>query len=437
MIRSIWSDTVCLPSFPTLKRDLTTDVLVIGGGMAGILCAYKLTQAGVDCTLVDAQRLCSGITQNTTAKITSQHGLIYSRILREFGREQAQLYWQANQNALQQYRILSRKIPCDFETQDSFIYDRRDRTKIDRELEALTQLGIPCLDRASLPLPFSTVGAVGFTGQAQFHPLKFISGLLEGLTIYENTCVRDLDGLTAVTDHARIRASHIIVATHFPFLNRHGSYFVKLYQQRSYVLALKTAGKLSGMYADADEKGLSFRSCGNYLLLGSGSHRTGKPSSGWNDIRRFAQRNYPGAPEAYRWAAQDCITLDAIPYIGRYSKNTPNLYVATGFNKWGMTSSMAAADVLCDLVQGKENPYTELFSPSRTMLRPQLFQNALESTLYLLTPTVPRCPHMGCALKWNPREHSWDCPCHGSRFSQQGDILDNPANNKLDPPPRR
>jgi len=127
------------------------------------------------------------------------------------------------------------------------------------------------------------------------------------------------------------------------------------------------------------------------------------------------------------------MTLDDVPYIGRYSKNTPGLYVAAGFNKWGMTSSMAAALVLTDLITGKENPYAGVFSPSRSMLRPQLALNAMEAAVDLLTPTAPRCPHMGCALKWNGAERSWDCPCHGSRFREGGKLIDNPATGGIRP----
>ena len=206
---------------------------------------------------------------------------------------------------------------------------------------------------------------------------------------------------------------------------------MNLYQHRSYVIALENAPDINGMYVDENEYGLSFRSHGNLLLMGGGAHRTGKHGGGWDALSALAKKYYPDAKEAYRWAAQDCMTLDGIPYLGQYAKNTPNLYVATGFNKWGMTSSMAAAQILSDLVQEKENPYAEWFCPSRSILRPQLFSNALETTANLLTFTKPRCPHMGCALKWNAQEHSWDCPCHGSRFDAHGNLLDNPANSDI------
>ena len=424
---SIWPQTAQLPVFNSLRSDLKTDVLVIGGGMAGLLCAYKLTRAGVDCALVEADRIGGGITKNTTAKITSQHGLIYGKLIREFGADWARLYLEVNQRALEEYRALCRTMDCDFEEKDAFVYSLDSREKLDRELNALERLGFGAEFQADIPLPFPTAGAVKFKDQAQFHPLKFIAAIAGELRIFERTKVLELGPGKAVTTGGTISADKLIIATHFPVLNKHGGYFLKLYQHRSYVLALKNAPDIQGMYLDEDEKGLSFRNYGDLLLLGGGSHRTGKQGGSWTELERFARHCYPDAQPAARWAAQDCMTLDGVPYIGPYSKRTRGLYVATGFNKWGMTSSMAAAEVLTDLVLNRKNPCTELFSPSRTKLRPQLSVNALESSLGLLTPTVPRCPHMGCTLKYNAAEHSWDCPCHGSRFGEDGTLIDNPA----------
>jgi glycine/D-amino acid oxidase-like deaminating enzyme len=204
-----------------------------------------------------------------------------------------------------------------------------------------------------------------------------------------------------------------------------------MYQHRSYVLALADAPKSKGMYVDEADKGLSFRTHQNLLLLGGGGHRTGKKGGNWRELRKFAIDNYPDSKEIYHWATQDCMTLDGIPYIGQYSKNTPNLFVATGYNKWGMTSAMVAARLLCDLVQEKHSPYKEVFSPSRSIWHPQLLVNGMEATINLLTPTRKRCPHLGCALKWNKQEHTWDCPCHGSRFTKEGEVIDNPATDDL------
>lgn len=424
---SIWKQTAELPRFAPLEGDLKTDVLVIGGGMAGLLCAYWLDRAGVDYALVEARRLCGGVTGNTTAKLTFQHGLIYARLLREFGLGRARLYLEANRAARGQYRELCREAGCDFQERDAYVYALTDRRKLDRELEALERLGFPAEFSRTPALPMPTAGAVKFTKQAQFHPLKFAAAIAKGLRIFEGTKVLELAPGRAVTNRGTVTAENIVAATHFPLLNKHGAYFLKLYQARSYVLALENVPEVGGMYVDEGEKGLSFRDYKGFLLLGGGGHRTGKKGGGWRELEDFAKRRYPQAGIAARWAAQDCMTLDGVPYIGPYSKRTRGLYVATGFNKWGMTSSMAAAEVLTDLVLNRKNPCTELFSPSRTMLRPQLAVNALESSLGLLTPTVPRCPHMGCALKYNAAEHSWDCPCHGSRFGEDGTLIDNPA----------
>ncbi len=426
-MNSIWTATADMPSFAPLDGDLNTDTLILGGGMAGLLCAHYLDRAGVDYALVEAGRLCGGVTGNTTAKLTFQHGLLYGKLLRTFGPERARLYLEANRAALGRFRELCRDIDCDFQERDAYVYAGGDCRELDRELEALSRLGFPAELVRTPELPMPTAGALKFPKQAQFHPLKFAAAIARDLRIFGDTKVLELGRGTAVTNRGTIRAKRMIVATHFPLLNKHGAYFLKLYQHRSYVLALENAGSLPGMYVDQKETGLSFRNSGELLLLGGRGHRTGKPGGGWRELEDFAQRHYPQARIAARWATQDCMTLDGVPYVGQYSRRTEGLYVATGFNKWGMTSSMAAAELLADLLLGRANPYEELFCPSRSVLRPQLAANAWQSALGLLTPTAPRCPHMGCALKYNAQEHSWDCPCHGSRFGEDGELLDNPA----------
>ena len=432
MQESIWQKTVELPRFPALSGAVRTDVLIIGGGMAGLLCAYELKQAGVDCLLIEADRIGGGITGGTTGKITSQHGLCYTKLVKTYGPEIARGYWSANQQALDRYRQLASEFPCDFEAKDHFVYSPEDTAVLDQELEALHAAGIPAelVHRVDLPIP--TAGAVCFRDQAQFHPLKFLAGIAGGLNIRENTRACKIEKDRVWTSQGCIRAKKIIVATHFPIWNRRGLYFMKQYQNRSYVVALDGAAAPRGMYLDGSGSGFSFRTQGDLLLLGGGSHRTGQESTGWESLSEFARVHYPGSRQIARWAAQDCMTLDAMPYIGRYSLHTPWLYVATGFNKWGMTGSMVSALLLRDLLLGSENPYAHIFTPSRSMLHPQLAVNALDTALHLLKPTAPRCPHLGCALEWNPWEHSWDCPCHGSRFSESGKLLDNPAKRDLE-----
>ena len=428
---SVWRDNSKLPEFEKLRGDLKTDVLIIGGGMAGILCAYMLEKAGVDYALAEAETICAGITGNTTAKITSQHGLIYDKLVREFSVEEARMYLSANEAALAKYRELCADIDCGFETKDSYVYSLSNRNKLEKEMAALGKIGYPAELVEKLPLPLKTVGAVKFSAQAQFDPLRFVSSIAKGLNIYEHTKVLELIGTKARTASGEINANTVVVTTHFPFINKHGSYFLKMYQHRSCIIALENAQNVGGMYVDEDEKGMSFRNYGDLLLLGGGGHRTGKQGGGWSELESFAERNYPEAAEKYRWAAQDCMTLDGMPYVGYYSKKTPGLLVATGFNKWGMTSAMVSATILTDMLLGRKNEYARLFSPSRSILRPQLVINALEAAANLLTPSKKRCPHLGCALKWNSQEHTWDCPCHGSRFSEDGKLIDNPATGDL------
>lgn len=427
---SVWNQ-IKLPTFPTLKQDIHTDVLIIGGGMAGILMAYFLQKNHVDYVLVEKGKIGSGTTQNTTAKITAQPGLIYQKIMKSLGIEKTQKYLDINLQACKEFEELCTKIDCNYEKQDNYVYSVNQKEMLMREMDALEKIHADADYCDSIDIPMETVGAVRFHEQAQFHPLKFIAGIVDGLHIFENTFVREMIDKTAVTDYGKIYAKRVVVATHFPFINKHGSYFLKLYQHRSYVIALEDAGKVNGMYVDENHRGFSFRNEKNLLLLGGGGHRTGKDGGGWKALRIFAREHYPDAEERYHWAAQDCMSLDSIPYIGPYSKSTQGLYVATGFNKWGMAQSMVSAKLLTDMLMERQNDYADIFSPSRSIIKPQLFINGFEATKNLLTITPRRCPHLGCALKWNSQERTWDCACHGSRFSEDGKVLDNPANGDL------
>ena len=427
MMQSPWQTIEPPQHSEPLSGTVKTDVLIVGGGMTGILCARYLADAGVSCAVAEGGRLGSGTTLRTTAKITSQHGLLYHRLLRSVGAEKTKMVLSANEAALAEYKRICKSIDCDFESKSAFLYSLTDRAKIEKEAVALRKLGIDAVFHETTALPFPIACALEWKEQAQFHPIKFLHRMAEGLTVYENTFVRRIENGIAYTNRGAIHAKNIIIATHFPFINTHGVYFMKLHQSRSYVTAFENAPDYNGMYIDISGKGLSFRNSGNLLFVGGGAHRTGKSGACFGDIDAFAKHYLPKAQAKYRWAAQDCMSLDGIPYIGQYSKSTPHLYVATGYSKWGMTSAMAAALILRDLILHGQSEFAPAFDPSRLPSPLPLMGNGLQFAASMLTPKAKRCSHLGCALKWNRLEHTWDCPCHGSRFTEDGVVLENPA----------
>lgn len=418
------------------------DVIVIGAGMAGLLTAWFLKERGKDVLVLEATEIASGQTGRTTAKITSQHDLKYKKMIQQMGTEKAKLYAKANEEAIREYERLvqEQNIDCQFRRADAYLYTLEREQELQEEAEAARSLGIDAVFVKETELPFPVAGAVCFRNQAQFSPLEFVKGIAAGLEIRERTKVRKVRGHQVVAEDAVYTAEKIVVATHYPICNVPGFYFLRQHQERSYVLALSGCKEIEGMYLGIDEGGLSVRRAGEYLLLGGGGHRTGKVriASSYEFLRKQAKQYFPDGAEAAHWSAQDCMPHDGIPFIGKYSIFTPDLYVVTGFQKWGMTSSMVAAMLLRDELCGISNPYSRLFSPQRLNLRAGIgnfFVDAGESvmglTQGLFCRKTPRCSHMGCKLTWNPEEESWDCSCHGSRFDKDGNILDNPTKKCL------
>ena len=474
-MESIWSQTCRLRQREALPGDMKTDIAVIGAGMAGILIASALQEAGRRVVVLEAKRIAGGQTRNTTAKLTCQHGLLYEKLIRTLGEEKARQYAQANAAALMEYRriIADRNIDCDLEQRDAWVYGSN-AAQLWKEAEAAAALGLPATFVEETKLPFPTAGAVRFANQAQFHPLKFLQAISEPLTIYENTSVQSVEENQIITTRGRVQAEQIVFACHYPFVNFPGMYFARMHQERSYVIALENAAPMDGMWIGAEQGAYSFRNYGPLLLLGGGGHRCGENSAGgrYDLLRQQAARWFPGSREVAHWSAQDCVTADSVPYIGPYAASRPNWFVATGFQKWGMTSSMVAAMLLRDRICGKENPWTEVFDPGRfdekTLtglaqesgqavkgLAKQLFQIPAEAARELLPghggvvfwkgkklgvykdesgalwPVDIRCPHLGCQLEWNPDERSWDCPCHGSRFDYRGKLISGPAQENI------
>ena len=426
-------------------RESHWDVIVVGAGMAGILTGYYLQKQGKRVLLVEAKTISSGQTERTTAKITSQHGLKYAELVRMVGEERAKIYAMANEQAISRYDrlIKEEKIDCRFERVDAYLYSTTQKYVLLEEAKTAERLGIHAEFTYDTELPFSIKGAVKFENQAQFSPLEFVKKLSEGLNVLENTMVTEIKDCWVITNKGILTADDIVIATHYPIRNVPGFYFLRQHQERSYVLALSGTNPIRNMYYGIDEKGLSFRQAGEYLLLGGSNHRTGhvygknnKYSSGcagaYEHLRKAARTYFPNAEEVTYWSAQDCMPHDGIPFIGKYSAFTPHLYVATGFQKWGMTTSMVAAQVISDKICGKPNVYEDLFSPQRFLVRAggKAFCKDVGISVGNLAKGVfskKRCSHMGCALSWNSDTQSWDCPCHGSRYDKEGKLLDNPA----------
>ena len=476
-MESVWNSGFNFTPRESLSEDIECDIAIIGAGMAGLLTAYMLNKSGRNVVVIDAKSIGSGNTKNTTAKITSQHDLIYNKLIKEFGEEKARQYAKANELAIKKYKeiIDEEKIDCDFEEKDAYVYSLNDTQNIKDECEAAKKLGIDAELVNEVSLPFDIEGALKFKHQAQFNPLKFLKPISEKLAIYENTRALEIKENLVVTNGGNISANHIIVATHFPFVNVPGYYFMRMHQERSYVLALENAQDVNGMYIDNDKNGYSFRNYKNLLLLGGVSQRTGENENGgaYEKLRKVAKELYPNCIEKYHWSAQDCIALDTIPYIGHYSSKIPNLYVATGFKKWGMTSSMVASMIISDMILENENDFSELFSPKRFDMSASM-KNAANDIIITAKNFIAqridipeehidniekgnggiieykgqkagvykdkdgkvfavktKCPHLGCELHWNADELTWDCPCHGSRFDYKGNWVESPATKSL------
>lgn len=442
---SIWKSTVEFPEREALEGKIRVDAAVIGGGMAGILTAFLLKESGLETVVLEADQIAGGQTANTTAKITSQHGAKYTTLVSKFGETKARIYGQAHESAIDELEklVVEKKIACHFRRLPSFLYSLKDRERLEEEARVAASLGLPAdfVENGSTGLPFSTVGAVRFRKQAQFHPLEFLKNISTDLTVYEHSRVKKVKRNKLYTDRGIVTADHIIFACHYPIINVPGFYFLRQHQERSYVVAYENVPALPGMYYCLEEGGLSLRSHGDILLAGGIGHRTGENFTGnkYATIRRAAEEIFPDGKEIAHWSAQDCVSHDGLPFLGQYSIFKPGWHLATGFQKWGMTTSMLSAMLIRDEIWGVENPYAALFSPQRfhpaVSARPLL--EDLGKSMENLAKGVPllmkkeehhrRCSHMGCALNWNGEEETWECPCHGSRFDRNGNLLTEPA----------
>ncbi len=470
-MESIWKLHTTIEPREKLKKDIRTQVAIIGGGMTGILLADRLKKAGKAVVVLEADRIGSGQTAGTTAKITAQHGLIYRSLSKRYGIEKAKLYANGHIRAIEEYRrlVTENTISCDWQDCCSYLYSQKDRSRLEAEALAAVTLGMPVSFNATTSLPFEVSGAVRMEKQAMFNPLAFLQEISRGLTVYEHTPVIKVEEKQVVTPKAIVTADFIVFACHFPFVDTPGLYYMRMHQERALVLALKDAAPLKDMYYGIDKNALSLRPYKEYLLVGGESYRTGSAEKERYDaLERKARMWFPESKVITKWSAQDCMPARDIPYIGRFSQSHLNWFIATGYRKWGMTTAMVAAMLLCDMICSKENPMEELYAPYEFSAQeiPQIAKDGCKTVGNYLSYAVPsmkkedklrvgeggavgftrgaykdahmqlhtvtlRCPHRGCKLHWNKEEKTWECPCHGSRFNHHGKRISGPARNDI------
>jgi glycine/D-amino acid oxidase-like deaminating enzyme/nitrite reductase/ring-hydroxylating ferredoxin subunit len=495
---SLWVDTAPQSDYPVLKPGLHVDVAVLGGGIAGLTTALLLKRDGAKVAVVEAGRVGAGVTAYTTAKVTSLHGIQYQSVESSFGEDGARAYAEANEAGLARIAefVEELDIDCDFRRKPAYTYaeDDIDRSKIEDEVEAASKAGLKASFTATTDLPWPVAAAVRVDDQAEFHPRRYLLPLAAavqggGSHVFERSRAIAVGGnrehVRVSTTRGELTADQVVVATHFPFLDR-GGYFARMHPERSYGLGLylkRGAKAPQGMYLSTESPSHTVRSHptarGEMVIAGGESHKTGQGGDTASRVARleqWARERFDVASIEYRWSTQDNMPVDGVPFIGRLAPFQKRLWVATGFMKWGLTNGTAAGMILSDLIAGRENPWADLFDSTRfkplASAKELVKENANVGVHFVgdhlgrpdvrstdeLAPgqggIVRRgaskvaayrddagavhavsavCTHLGCQVKWNQAERSWDCPCHGSRFDVSGRVIQGPAVKDLEP----
>jgi glycine/D-amino acid oxidase-like deaminating enzyme/nitrite reductase/ring-hydroxylating ferredoxin subunit len=491
---SLWMGTTPSTSYPRLSGTHDADVVIVGGGITGLTAALLLAQRNISVVVVEAHRVAAGTTGYTTAKVTSLHSLIYANLIKQLGKDKAGLYGQANEAAIEQIATLveSLGIDCQFSRAPAYTYtvDPGQRSTIEAEVSAAQSLGLPASFTQDSDLPYPIEAAVRFENQAHFHPRRYTLGLAAAIeaaggAIFEESRALDIDerdgGVVVETDGGKVRAEAAVVATLLPFLDI-GGYFAKAHPSRSYALSVRCSRPVpGGMYLSVDSPTRSVRPVdvegAAGLVLEGSSHKPGQTQDTeryYTDLEAWARQTFEVEAVDYRWSAQDYVTVDQVPYIGRCAR-TESVYVGTGYRKWGMTGGTVAGMIIADLIDGRDNPWLEVFDATRigtSQAATKFVKENASVGMHFVKDRLQRlrageigelspgiggivkvegnavgayrdtsgdlhavsitCTHLGCSLKWNPAETSWDCPCHGSRFTHTGEIIEGPATQPLE-----
>lgn len=472
-MNSIWQ--IKTKSYPKLNSNLECDVCIVGGGIAGFLTAYFLSLKNFNVILLEANKIFQSTTVNTTAYITALQDLVYSEIKLKHGIEMAKQYFHSQTLAIKLFEDLinQKQIDCNFEKLPAYLFARKSTKLIEKEFEVLKEIGANVEYINHLPnLPLQITGALKLEDQASFHPLKFLTALEVNFKIFENSRVEEIifDNKEVFANGFKVKANHIVIATHYPIFNLPELMFTKMYQSTSYCIAYKNTTNLKGLYVEDIENGLTFRNFEDNVIIGGFDHRTGRKQKVDPFVRleMVGQEVFPNSKISGYWRAQDCITFDYIPFAGRIA-NFENCYCITGFNKWGMTNSIICAKLICDLIQNKKNEFENLFSLSRVTLPNSPIKTTVNFAMtckglfksFLILPfkcykrlkkgdggiflvngkkcgvfrdengnfykVDSKCGHLGCELIFNKHTKTFDCECHGSRFNFLGEILNEPT----------
>lgn len=485
---SYWIDSTPETNFPSLNQDVSVDVAIVGAGIAGLTAATLLKRAGKTVAVIEAKSIVIGTSGHTTAKVTSLHQLIYADLIKNIGEEKARIYGESNQAAVEQVAkfIEEENIDCDFKRKSTYTFavDQKHLRDIESEVNAAIKLGLPASFVGETTLPFPIQGAVKFDNQVQFHVRKYLLHLAQtiagnGSYIFENTrveTVKEEDTCQVITEKGTVRAKDVIVATHLPILDE-GLFFAKTYPKRSYIIAapIAPAQAPDGMFIGVGEDYHSIRTTpyGDELLLliGGGGHKVGENINTierYKELENYGRSTFGIDQFKYRWSTQDLVSFDKLPYIGKLTPLHKHTYVATGFSLWGMSNGTLSGMILSDIILGKENPWAQLYDATRAtpFVTPQSLKQNTEVGLHWVgdrlkgetmspselavgegkilnldgekvaaykdekgeTHVVSAvCTHLGCIVNWNNAEKSWDCPCHGARYSCDGEVLEGPA----------
>jgi glycine/D-amino acid oxidase-like deaminating enzyme/nitrite reductase/ring-hydroxylating ferredoxin subunit len=464
--RTYWNDTAQVPSFPRLLKD-----------------------RGMRVAVIEARRVGRQVTGKSTAKMSSQHGILYQTLEQKFGEDKARLYADAQETGIRKISELAAQygIEADIEPMPAYVWteDESYVSQLEKEVEVAQRLGLPAsLERGDIGLPFPVLAAMRWANQAQFHPVKYVAGLAatipgDGSYVFEGTRALDYEPTKVVTETGTVTARHVVMATHLP-LGQIGLYYTMAFPHAEPVIAAPIGRVPPGMYKNAEKPGRSIRthrSGGRTWAIAAGTtFKPGHPDDeqeSIKDVERWLAEHFEAGPVEYRWVNEDYDPMDSAPYIGWSSATGPGYLVATGFAAWGISNGTAAAMIIADLAEGKENAWLPVFDATR--VKPiaggkEFAKENLAVAAHLVGGYLSRkpksydelepghaaimkvdganvaafkdesgrvhavsavCTHNGCIVGWNATDRTWDCPCHGSRFELSGEVIHGPATRPL------